>query len=88
MPAIFGTSSPRGVPLSVHDLKLSNLALKAASVSPRLTATAMKMVAPHLPPYWVINEIATRHDLHIRAKASEGVVVLLTGVDLITLIPI
>jgi FkbM family methyltransferase len=56
--------------MSVHDLKLSSLALKAASVSPRLTATAMKMVAPHLPPYWVINEIATRNDLHIRAKAK------------------
>lgn len=56
--------------MSVGDLKLSTLAFKTASVSPSLTATAMKMIAPHVPPNWVISEIAARHNLRIRTKAK------------------
>ncbi len=61
---------------SPEPLKLSTLALKAASLSPRLTRTAMKAFAPYLPSNWVLNEIATRHDLHIRVKArlSNGMI--------------
>jgi FkbM family methyltransferase len=54
----------------VRDLKLSSLALKAASLSPRFTAMTMKLVAPRLRPNWVINEIATSHDLRIPVKAK------------------
>ena len=59
---------------SAFDPNLSKLAFKMASASPRLTATAMKMAAPHLPPHWVLSEIAVRHKLHIyvRTKLSNG----------------
>jgi FkbM family methyltransferase len=56
--------------MSARDFKLSSLAVKAASLSPRLTTTAMKLVAPHLPPNWVLNEIATRQNLRIPVKAK------------------
>lgn len=58
-------------------MHLSALVFKAASLSPRFTAMAMKSVAPHLPSSWVINGIATRHNLRIpvRAKLNNGMTV-------------
>jgi FkbM family methyltransferase len=56
--------------MSVRDLKLSTLLFKAASLSPNFTATTMKLVAPHLRPNWLINEIATSHNLRIPVKAK------------------
>jgi FkbM family methyltransferase len=52
----------------------SALALRAASLSPRLTANAMKLVAPRVPPSWVINAIVTRYNIRIpvRAKLDNG----------------
>jgi FkbM family methyltransferase len=55
----------------------SALVFKAASLSPRFTASAMKLVASHLPSSWVVNGIATRHNLRIpvRTKLNNGMTV-------------
>lgn len=56
--------------MSLRGFHLSTLAFKAASVSPPFTTFAMKLVAPHLPPHWVINDIATRYNLRLPVKTK------------------
>lgn len=58
--------------MSVGNLTRSTPALWTASVCPRLTARTRKLIAPRVPPYRVISEIAARHNLHIRTKGKLG----------------
>lgn len=49
----------------------------AASVCPPLTRIAMRLFAPHLPPHWVLAELAVRNRLRIpvTGKLRNGMVI-------------
>lgn len=43
----------------------SKVVFAAASLYPPLTRAIMKIIGPHLPPHWVISQLAVRHRLRI-----------------------